>query len=123
MKPWARAAVPDRERFRKIIGVVDQRVRFDAPSLTLLLKPRNYTVYAARWPGFQRPSSRPLAVSPHSVYLSSQTRLPQHLQWQYLADGSMRAFIQRPRILHLSQEIGTQPDLPSWPPSMTLTNA
>jgi dienelactone hydrolase len=71
-----RPAVPDRERFRRIIGVVDERVPFDAPSLTLLLKRRHYSVYRARWPVLDGLDGEGLLLVPARTPVARVVALP-----------------------------------------------
>ena len=71
-----RPAAPDRQRFRKIIGAVDERVAFDAPSLTLLLKRRNYSVYAIRWPVLEGVDGEGLLLEPARTPVARVVALP-----------------------------------------------
>jgi dienelactone hydrolase len=59
-------AAPDRERFRRVIGLVDDRVRFDRPaveSAELLATPA-YKVHAVRWPVLEGVDAEGLLFEP-----------------------------------------------------------
>jgi len=78
-----RRPAPDRERFRRIIGLVDERVPFEAPSLeaaigrpSLVAHGEDYTVRAVRWPVLEGVEAEGLLLEPVRASVARVVALP-----------------------------------------------
>jgi len=78
-----RRPAPDRERFRRIIGLVDERVPFEAPFLeaaigrpSLVAQGDGYTVHAVRWPVLEGVDAEGLLLEPARAPVARVVALP-----------------------------------------------
>ncbi len=75
--------IQNRERFRRIIGVVDERIPFDAPALDATLNQpalvgigSGYQVFAVRWPVFDGVDGEGLLLEPAQTPVARVVALP-----------------------------------------------
>jgi len=80
---YERSVAPNRERFRKIFGVVDARVPFESPALeatvarpALLAEAPSYRVFAVRWPALPGVDGEGLLLEPRGVPAARVVALP-----------------------------------------------
>ncbi|HWQ53999.1 MAG TPA: hypothetical protein VN442_09955 [Bryobacteraceae bacterium] len=80
---YVRSVAGNRERFRKITGAVDPRVRFEAPSLdaavgrpALLAESAAYRVFAVRWPVLKGVDAEGLLLEPKAAPRAKVVALP-----------------------------------------------
>ncbi len=80
---YVRSVAPNRERFRKITGIVDERVPFEAPLLeattaqpALVAAGTGYKVYAVRWPVLEGVDGEGLLLEPEGQAVASVVALP-----------------------------------------------
>ena len=80
---YVRSVLPNRERFRKIIGVVDNRVFFEDPALeattaqsALVASAAAYNVYAVRWPVLEGVAAEGLLLEPKHTAKAAVIALP-----------------------------------------------
>ena len=74
---------PNRQRLKKILGVVDERVPFDAPELVattkqsaLVGKGENYEIFAVRWPAVRQVHGEGLLLVPKGEKLADIIAIP-----------------------------------------------
>jgi dienelactone hydrolase len=74
---------PNRQRLKKILGVVDERVPFDAPELVattkqsaLVGKGENYDIFAVRWPAVRQVHGEGLLLVPKGEKLADIIAIP-----------------------------------------------
>ncbi|MEY4941297.1 MAG: hypothetical protein RIQ93_3032, partial [Verrucomicrobiota bacterium] len=80
---YEKSIEPNRERLRKIIGVVDSRIKFSAPELvaavdrpTLIGETDTYTVRAVRWPVLEGVWAEGLLLDPKGKTLARIVAIP-----------------------------------------------
>ena len=73
MKEYNESVASNRERFKKIVGIVDERIPFDRLILmesttqkALVTKTDNYSVYRVKWPVLEGVTGTGLLVEPHN---------------------------------------------------------
>ncbi len=72
-----RPATPDRDRFRRVIGLVDSRVRFEAPARTAeVFSTPAYKVFAVRWPVLEGVDAEGLLFEPTGEPVARVVALP-----------------------------------------------
>jgi len=72
-----RPDTPDRDRFRRIIGVVDSRLRFDAPARAAeVLSTPAYKVFTVRWPVLEGVDAEGLLYEPAREPVARVVALP-----------------------------------------------
>jgi dienelactone hydrolase len=74
---------PNRERLKKILGVVDERVAFDAPELVatvgktaLVGRGENYEIFAVRWPAVRQVHGEGLLLIPKGEKVADIIAIP-----------------------------------------------
>ena len=74
---------PNRQRLAKILGVVDERVKFDAPALVgttkqsaLVGKGENYEIFAVRWPAVRQVHGEGLLLVPKGEKVADIIAIP-----------------------------------------------
>jgi len=80
---YAASVAPNRERFRRIIGVRDPGVPFDAPELVgttarpaLIARGKGYEVFAVRWPAFGDVHGEGLLLVPAGKAVADVVAIP-----------------------------------------------
>jgi dienelactone hydrolase len=80
---YARSAAPNRDRFRKIIGLVDERVPFESPALSatvarpaVIAEGIGYKAYAVRWPVLDGVDADGLLLEPARAPVANVVALP-----------------------------------------------
>lgn len=80
---YIQSVAPNRERFRKITGIVDERVQFDAPFLeattaqpALVATGAGYKVYTVRWPVFEGVDGEGLLLVPEGQAAANVIAIP-----------------------------------------------
>ncbi len=80
---YERSVEPNRERFRRYIGVVDRRVAFEAPALVAttaspakIAEGAGYAVYAVRWPVLDGVDAEGLLLRPEGEAVAGVVALP-----------------------------------------------
>lgn len=68
--------VPDRERLRRILGIIDTRVSFEAPEQVRIGSGAGYQIYAVRWPVFRGVSGVGLLLQPGGAPVARVIALP-----------------------------------------------
>ncbi len=74
---------PNRERLKKILGVIDERVEFDAPELVatvgksaLVGRGENYEIFAVRWPAVRQVHGEGLLLVPKGEKVADIIAIP-----------------------------------------------
>jgi dienelactone hydrolase len=80
---YERSVVPNRERFRKIVGLIDQRIANPAPQLespvggpVVVASGSGYKVYGVRWPVFEGVDGEGLLLEPAGSPVGKVVALP-----------------------------------------------
>jgi dienelactone hydrolase len=90
---YEKSVAPNRERFQKVIGLMDSRAVFDAPEIVavwgdteLVATGAGYQVYAVRWPVLPGVNGEGLLLEPTQSLVARVVALPD-------ADGSPEALV------------------------------
>ena len=80
---YVRSIAPNRERFRRITGIVDERLSFESPLLeatvaqsALVASGTGYKVYTVRWPVLEGVDGEGLLLEPDGQAVASVVALP-----------------------------------------------
>jgi dienelactone hydrolase len=105
---YANSITENRERFRQIIGAIDERIPFEEPQLTaslsrpaLVAETGRFSVHAVRWPVFEEVDGEGLLLEPRKAPVAQAVVLPDADQ----SPEAMAGLVDNPHGSPLAQQI------------------